>query len=83
MFFYIYLFVFVHFACCIYAYECKLVQMYAPLHITIPKRRFHLGPSCSQGGVMTAGKKEEYELERILRHYWWGGAMECLMYWCS
>ena len=32
----VYLFVFMHYVCCIYANECKLVQMHAPLHINVP-----------------------------------------------
>ena len=32
--FHVYLCVFVQVACCIYANECNLMQMYAPLHIS-------------------------------------------------
>ena len=34
--FHVYSFVYVLFACYIYANECNLVQMYAPLHINAP-----------------------------------------------
>ena len=34
--FHVYLYVYVQFACCIYANECKIMQMYDMLHINAP-----------------------------------------------
>ena len=36
--FHVYMCVFVQVACCIYANECNLMQMYAPLHIIVFKK---------------------------------------------
>ena len=31
--------------------------------------------------IVTAGEEEEYEVESILRHYWWVRVIEYLIHW--
>ena len=31
--------------------------------------------------IVTASKEEEYEVESILKHCWWGQVMEYLVHW--
>ena len=52
--FHVYMCVFVQVACCIYANECNLMQMYAPLHIT----RYRL-KACREKVRWEAGPREE------------------------
>ena len=39
-----------------------------------------LGPS---DPIASIGTEEEYEVESILRHCWWGQVMEYLVHWYS
>ena len=55
--FHVYLCVFVQFSCCIYANECNLMQMYAPLHINTPPNEESCPRLCAAKLTQTLGTK--------------------------